>query len=208
MKTFLMIYNSKTRELLDEYEEFNDPIGAFNTWYFEGIVETSFEDLNEIIVFYFTGSENIELRKSGILEFEKNTGRMKNIEHPLYHVFYDDGINCVYHNSKHIIWSNNRNSYMLSLIKNDEVYELDEDLDDFSLPLEVLIPPMELFTASRIKYHFYSKERGRIHTRFEHMPLQLNRFFKKCKSCKNNTVLEIENMVSGRFSCSECKKIQ
>jgi hypothetical protein len=208
MKTFLMIYNSRTRELLDEYEEFNDPLGAFNTWYFEGIMDTSFEDLKEVIVFYFVGSKKIKERKSGFLDYNKETGNMNVNDYPLYHILYDDDFNTIYHYSQKISWCDYSNSYFLS-IKNDVKFtEFDEDIDDFLVPLEVLIPPLELFTSSNVEYHIFYKERGRIHLRFEHRQLLLNSFYERCELCGNDVLLDIEEMGRGEFSCKFCSNNQ
>lgn len=58
MKTFLMIYNENTKELIDEYEETNDPQTTFNNWYLES--DVSFEVFQNSIAFYFIGSVNIK----------------------------------------------------------------------------------------------------------------------------------------------------
>lgn len=207
MKTFLMIHHKVKGKLLYEYEEKNDPISTFYNWYFNSDVDIPFEKLNEIKVFYFTGSEKIEDRKSGILEFDSIEMKMANIEYPLYHIFYDEYFNCIYHHSQHIIWCNNTNSYRLSIVKNNDLEEFD-DLDDFSLPLDIVIPPMELFNLSKRKVNFFSRERGRKHIRFEHNPLIVKSFYKKCRSCKCNSLLDIEEMVNGKFSCKVCHTAQ
>ena len=199
MKTFLMIYDENTKELIDEYEEINDPQTTFNNWYIES--DVSFEAFKNIIAFYFIGSVNEEDRKSGVIKFAKVKSKPVTIEMPLYFTLNDDGLNFIYHRNQNILWDDIDNCYLLA----PDIINDDDELIEFLQPIDVLIPSMDAFFEVKIKYHFFISQRGRNFRRVIAMPLKYKSFYKKCKICKNITVLNINDMIHGKkVNCKKC----
>ena len=90
-----MIYNENTKELIDEYEETNDPQTTFNNCYLES--DVSFEVFQNSIAFYFIGSVNIEERKSGFIRYDAIKSKLVVKKSILYLTFSDEGLNVIYH---------------------------------------------------------------------------------------------------------------
>lgn len=201
MKTFLMIYNENTKELIDEYEETNDPQTTFNNWYLES--DVSFEVFQNSIAFYFIGSVNIEERKSGFIRYDAIKSKLVVKKSILYLTFSDEGLNVIYHRHQNIIWDDKSNNYLLAP---DGVEEMDEDeLYDFTLPLDILMPNLDAFLEVKRKYHLFVTQNGRNFRRLDTKPLKYKSFYKKCKVCGNITVLKIDDMLEGKkVNCVKC----
>lgn len=204
MKTFLMIYNANTKELIDEYEETNDPQTTFDNWYLES--DVSFEVFQNIIAFYFIGSENIKERKSGFIRYNATNKKLFVKKFILYHTFSDEGLNVIYHRHGNIIWDDKSNNYLLAP---DGVKEMDVDeLYEFTLPLDILIPNLDAFLEVKRKYHLFITQNGRNFRRLDTKPLKYKSFYKKCKSCGNITILNIDDMLEGRrINCKKCNDL-
>ena len=82
MKTFLMIYNNRTKRLIDEYENENDPNTTFGNWILEDYNEFTFEDLKEQSIFYFIGSDIQNEREAGVIQYNSEKNRMEFKNHP------------------------------------------------------------------------------------------------------------------------------
>ena len=201
MKTFLMIYDENTKELIDEYEEINDPQITFNNWYLES--DISFEVFQNLIAFYFIGSIKTEDRKSGFIRYDVMNRKLVVKKSILYHTFYDEGLNVVYHRHRNIIWDDKSNNYLLAP---GGIEEIDEDeLYDFTLPLDILIPNLDAFLEVKRKYHLFITQNGRNFRRLDTKPLKYKSFYKKCKVCGNITLLNIDDMLEGKkVSCVKC----
>jgi hypothetical protein len=121
----------------------------------------------------------------------------------LYHTFYDEGLNVVYHRHRNIIWDDKSNNYLLAP---DGIEEIDEDeLYDFTLPLDILIPNLDAFLEVKRKYHLFITQNGRNFRRLDTKPLKYKSFYKKCKVCGNITLLNIDDMLEGKkVSCVKC----
>ena len=204
MKTFLMIYDENTKELIDEYEEINDPQITFNNWYLES--DVSFEVFQNLIVFYFIGSIKIEDRKSGFIRYDVMNRKLVVKKSILYHTFYDEGLNVIYHRHRNIIWDDKSNNYLLAP---GGIEEIDEDeLYDFTLPLDILIPNLDAFLEVKRKYHLFITQNGRNFRRLDTKPLKYKSFYKKCKVCGNITLLNIDDMLEGKkVSCVKCNDL-
>lgn len=201
MKTFLMIYNQKTKQLIDEYEERNDIRNTFNNWFFES--DIAFDLFENLIAFYFIGSVNIEDRKSGVITFDKVNRKLVIVENPLYLIFNEDGLNFIHHSDQNILWDDEYNNYFLSTEKLDETDE--DDSFDFVLYLDVVIPLMDAFFEAKTKYHFFISQKGKYFHSSDTKPLKYKSFYKKCKACGNITVLKIDDMLEGKkVNCVKC----
>jgi len=86
MKTFLMIYDRETLELLDEFEGNSSPLETFEQWFLELSTEIPNFKINKIFVFYFTGSNIIDQRVSGLIVYSTNYKNMADLDYPLYHI--------------------------------------------------------------------------------------------------------------------------
>jgi hypothetical protein len=204
MKTFLMIYNENTKELIDEYEEINGPQTTFNSWYLES--DVSFEVFQNIIAFYFIGSDKKEIRKSGVIRYDKVNQKLIFTENPFYLIFNDEGLNYVHNSENNILWDDKYNNYVLAP---ENLKEVDEDeLFAFALPLEVVIPSMDAFLEAKTKYHFFISEKGKYLQTNVDKPLKYKSFYKKCKICNRTTVLSIDDMLDGKkFNCRKCNEL-
>lgn len=205
MKTFLMIYDRETLELIDEFEGDSSPLETFEQWFLELGTEIPNFKINEILVFYFTGSNNIEQRVSGLIVYSTNDKNMIDLDYPLYHILRGEGFNSIYGKTEHVLWCEKSNSYYLSLNKACEVFDFDVDLDETAIPLEILIPPLDHFWGTNIEIHIYSIQRGRKYLRFEHKPLVFNKFYHICENCDELIPLEIDSMIDGWFFCDYCE---
>jgi hypothetical protein len=201
MKTFMMIYHQDTKVLISEYEEINDPIATFNSWYLES--DVTYDLLKKLVVFYFIGSTRNQERKSGMIKFDAVLDRLEFNESPLYFNYSEEGLNFIYYLHKKILWDDKHNIYLLVPENSDDFDE--DELYDFSFPLNPLMPPMDTFLEVKIKYHFFISERGRNILRVDPKPLKYKSFYKKCKTCKNVKEVTIENMINGRVNCNICE---
>jgi hypothetical protein len=201
MKTFMVIYHQDTKVLFSEYEEINHPIATFNSWYLE--TDVSYDLLKKLVVFYFIGSTHNEERKSGEIKFDAVIGRLELSESPLYFNYSEEGLNFIYYQHQKIMWHDKENTYLLVPENSDDFDE--DELYDFSLPLEPLMPSMDAFLEVKTKYHFFISQRGRNILRVDPKPFKYKSFYKKCKTCKNVNVVTIENMINGRVTCNVCE---
>ena len=201
MKTFLIIYNKNTKQLIDEYEEIDNPNTTFNNWFFESNI--SFEVFQNIIAFYFIGSVNKEDRRSGVITFDGINKKLIFNENPLYLVLNEEGVNYVRQSDQNILWDDKYNNYVLVP---EDLEELDdEDSYTIVLPLEVVIPSMDAFLEAKTKYHFFISKKGKYFNSEVGTPLKYKSFYKKCKVCGNTTVLKIDDMLEGKkVNCVKC----
>ena len=201
MKTFLIIYNKNTKQLIDEYEEIDNPNTTFNNWFFESNI--SFEVFQNIIAFYFIGSVNKEDRRSGVITFDGINKKLIFNENPLYLVLNEEGVNYVRQSDQNILWDDKYNNYVLVPEDLDELD--DEDSYTIVLPLEVVIPSMDAFLEAKTKYHFFISKKGKLFNSEVGTPLKYKSFYKKCKVCGNITLFKIDDMLEGKnVNCIKC----
>ena len=204
MKTFLMIYDANTKELIDEYAETNDPQTTFDNWYLES--DVSFEVFQNLIAFYFIGSVNIIERESGFFRYDAINGRLVNKKSILYHTDSDEGLNVIFHPHRNIIWDDKNNSYLFAP---EGIEQIDEDeIYDYTYPIDILIPHIDAFLEVKKKYHLLITQNGRNFRALVNKPLKYKSFYKKCKVCGNITILNIDEMLEGRkINCIKCNDL-
>ena len=202
MKTFLMVYDQRTRELLDEYVGIQDPQTLFNNWFLESNI--TFDLFKNVITFYFIGSVNIDDRKSGLIIYNNDKKQLDIIDYPLYFKFYEKGSNFICYRYQKIFWDEKKNIY---LIAPDNMNGIDtDDLADYLLPIDVLIPSMDAFFEVKTEYHFYISQKEKPFCKVDARPIKHKRFYKKCKICDNPIVLKIDEMLEGKkVNCLKCK---
>ncbi len=202
MRTFLMIYNKYTKELIDDHEESNDPQTAFNNWFLESTI--TFDLFQDVIAFYFIGSVNIDDRKSGHIIYNNDKQQLDFIDYPLYFKFYEKGSNFICYRYQKIYWDDKNNFY---LIAPDNMNEIDtDDLADYLLPIDVVIPSMDGFFEVEIEYHYYISQKEKPLCKVDARHIKHKRFYKKCKICDNTIVLKIDEMLEGKkVNCTKCK---
>lgn len=204
MKTFLMIYDENTKKLIDEYEEINDPQTTFDNWYLES--DFSFDVFQNIIAFYFIGSVNIMERESGFFKYDAINGKLVIKKSTLYHTDSDGSLNVIHHRHRNIIWDDKNNNYLFAP---DGIEQMDEDeLYDNTYPLDILIPHIDAFLEVKKKYHLLITQNGRNFHALVNKPLKYKSFYKKCKSCSNIIILNIDEMLEGtRINCIKCNDL-
>jgi hypothetical protein len=205
MKTFLMIYDNKRKSLIDEYEDENDPNATFGNWVFEVYNEFTFEDLKEQTIFYFIGSDVQNEREAGVIKYNIEKDKMEFKKLPLYFLLSFEIRNSLYEKNRNIKWNDKENQYIMWMEEGDELDE--DDLLEFSIPLDVIIPQQEYFLRSRLKFHRFVTLRGRKYLRKVGQDLRLTSFYKKCNGCKADIELNISNMIQGEVICPFCTKI-
>jgi hypothetical protein len=113
--------------------------------------------------------------------------------------------NVLYEKNRDIKWNDSMNQYIMWIEEGDELDE--NDLVEFSIPLDVIIPQREFFLRSRRKFHRYVTLKGRKFPRKVGQDLKLKSFYRKCSGCKAEIELNISNMLRGEFTCLVCEKI-
>jgi len=197
-----MVYDQRTRELLDEYVGIQDPLTLFNNWFLESNI--TFNLFKNVIAFYFIGSVNIDDRKSGVITYDKGKKQLDIVDYPLYFKFYENGSNFICYRYQKIFWDDKKNIY---LIAPDNMNGTDtDDLADYLLPIDVLIPSMDAFFEVKIEYDFYISQKEKPFYKVDARPIMHKRFYKKCKICDNSIVLKIDEMLKGKkVNCIKCE---
>ena len=81
-----------------------------------------------------------------------------------------------------------------------------DDLADYILPIDVVIPSMDAFFEVEIEYHYYISQKEKPFCKVDARPIKYKRFYKKCKICDNTIVLKIDEMFEGKKgNCLKCK---
>jgi hypothetical protein len=201
MKTFLMIYDSKSQLLIDEYGDNVDPVLTLGSWFFEDFNKISYDELKELTIFYYTGS-NVQIdRKAGVIKYNSITDKIEFQQLPMYYLVSFDGYNVIYEKAKDIVWHDVENSYLIL----PDIDEFDEQEKlEYSIEVEILIPHQEFFLRSKKKFQKYFSLKGRKYPKLILHELKLISFHKKCRKCGNELELTIANMIDGRFSCPVC----
>ena len=206
MKTFLMIYENKSKRLLEKYQENNDPKNAFDNWFLDCNNNIAFKNLKDHTIFYYTGSSIKEERKGGIIRHD-NRYKMLMIEnYPIYFkTCFENQGDVLIENSNIIKWDCQKNRYVI-LPNNDNLFKE----FDFKIPisLEVVIPKQEVLLRSNREFVTYLSHKDQNHPDLVIQDLKFKRFYKNCKHCKNDSEISISRMIDdNRFFCPICKRI-
>ena len=205
MKTFLMIYENKSKRLLEKYQENNDAKNTFDNWFLDCNNNIAFKNLKDHTIFYFTGSSIKEERKGGIIRHD-NRYKMLMIEnYPIYFkTCFENQGDVLIENSNIIKWDCQKNRYII-LPNNDKLFKE----IDFKIPtsLEVVIPKQEVLLRSNREFVTYLSHKDQNHPDLVIQDLKFKRFYKNCKHCKNDSEITISRMIDNRFFCPICKRI-
>lgn len=206
MKTFMRIYNTRTRKLEDTFIHENTPESTFATWISNGQNKFSYDQIKDKTIYYHTSSNSIDEQITGLIRFDKNENRFVFINQQIYFHLNTEGSHWIVKNSNDIFWSDLYNSYFLkSHLVEFRDFEDEEDLIELSEDLDVLNISEEIFLKNKQKFEVYMFEDEKKKNLERHISLKICMFFKKCKNCKKENNLTISNMIEGRFTCQYCK---
>lgn len=206
MKTHLRIYNTKTRKLEDEYLEQNNPVRTFGNWVIDDQNKFTYEQIKGKSIFYHTSSNSISDRISGRIRFDKKENRFVFENEQIYFHLNTGDSNWIIKSSSDIFWSDLYDSYFLKSHQVEyEDFEDEEDLIEFSEDIDMLNISEQIFLKNKQAFEIYMFENLAKKNLEKHIPFKINKFFKKCKNCKNENSLTIPNMIEGKFTCQNCK---
>jgi hypothetical protein len=206
MKTFLMIYENKSKRLLEKYQENNDAKNAFDNWFLDCNNNIAFKNLKDHTIFYYTGSSIKEERKGGIIRYDNRYKILMIENYPIYFkTCFENQGDVLIENSNIIKWDCQKNRYVI-LPNNDNLFKE----FDFKIPisLEVVIPKQEVLLRSNREFVTYLSHKDQNHPDLVIQHLKFKRFYKNCKHCKNDSEISISRMIDdNRFFCPICKRI-